>query len=65
MDGKVREVIYFSRGFFGYGEMGNFRQWSLAHFLPVILAIAAIILICSILPCLSRGNIPRMTASAL
>ena len=45
MDGKVREVIYFSKGFFGYGEMGNFRQWSLAHFLPVILAVAVIILI--------------------
>ena len=42
MDGKVREVIYFSKGFFGYGEMGNFRQWSLAHFMPIIVAIAAI-----------------------
>ena len=45
MDGKVREVIYFSKGFFGYGEMGNFRQWSLAHFMPIIVAISAIILI--------------------
>ena len=45
MDGKVREVIYFSSGFFGYGELGDFRQWSVAHFAPIILAIAAIILI--------------------
>lgn len=45
MEGKVREVIYFSSGFFGYGEKGDFRQWSLAHFVPIILAVIAIILI--------------------
>lgn len=45
MNGKVREVIYFSEGFFGYGEMGNFRQWSFAHFAPIVFAVVAILLI--------------------
>ena len=45
MDGKVREVIYFSAGFFGYGEKGDFQQWSLAHILPILLAIGAIVFI--------------------
>lgn len=45
MQGKGREVVFFSQGFFGYGELGNFRQWSLAHFAPIILAVAAILLI--------------------
>ncbi len=45
MEGKVREVIYYSAGFFGYGEKGDFRQWSLAHILPILLAVAVIILI--------------------
>ena len=45
MNGKVREVIYFSQGFFGYGELGNFKQWSLAHFAPIVLAVAVILLI--------------------
>ena len=39
-------MIYFSEGFFGYGEMGNFKQWSLAHFAPIVFAIVAILLIC-------------------
>ena len=45
MEGKVREVIYYSAGFFGYGEKGDFRQWSLAHILPILIAVAIIILI--------------------
>ncbi|MBO4393758.1 MAG: TIGR02206 family membrane protein [Spirochaetales bacterium] len=45
MDGKVREVIYYSAGFFGYGEKGDFQQWSLAHILPILLAIGAIVFI--------------------
>lgn len=28
---------FFSEGFFGYGEVGNFKPWSLAHFIPLIL----------------------------
>lgn len=36
---------FFSSGFFGYGEKGNFKYWSFAHFAPIILLIAAIYLI--------------------
>ena len=45
MEGKVRELMYYSAGFFGYGEKGDFRQWSLAHFLPILIAIGIILLI--------------------
>ena len=30
-------VQFFKDGFFGYGEKGNFKYWSLAHFIPIIL----------------------------
>lgn len=29
--------------FFGYGEKGNFTYWSLAHFIPIIILIVAVI----------------------
>ncbi len=45
MEGEVREIIYYSAGFFGYGEKVHFQQWSLAHILPILLAVATIILI--------------------
>ena len=35
---------FFSEGFFGYGEKGNFKYFSFWHFLPIILLIAGIIL---------------------
>lgn len=34
-----------NKGFFGFGEEGNFRYWSLAHFIPILLMIGAIVLI--------------------
>jgi len=45
MIGQTYEMTYYSSGFFGFGEKGNFQQWSLAHILPILLLIAAIILI--------------------
>ena len=44
----TREKFYceFSaNGFFGFGEEGDFRYWSLAHFIPILLMIGAIVLI--------------------
>lgn len=35
-----------NKGFFGFGEDGNFRYWSLAHFIPILLMVTAILLIC-------------------
>ena len=35
---------FFSEGFFGYGEKGDFTYFSFWHFLPIILLIAGIIL---------------------
>ena len=37
-------VQFYSEGFFGYGEKGNFKYFSLWHFLPIVLLIAGIIL---------------------
>ena len=34
---------FFSDGFFGYGEPGDFRYYSLSHFIPILLLIIAII----------------------
>ena len=36
---------FYQEGFFGYGEKGDFKYWSLAHFLPIILMGVAIFLI--------------------
>ena len=35
---------FYSDGFLGYGEKGDFKYFSLAHFLPIVLLIAAIVL---------------------
>ena len=37
-------VEFYKNGFFGYGEVGDFKTFSFWHFLPIILLIAAIIL---------------------
>jgi len=37
-------VIFYSKGFFGYGEKGNFKYWSFAHFTPIVLFAIAIYL---------------------
>ena len=44
MDGLVW-ARFFNEGFFGYGEKGNFKYWSLAHFAPIILFGVAIYLL--------------------
>lgn len=38
-------VEFFKEGFFGYGNNGDFKQWSLAHFLPIIFMIVVLILL--------------------
>ena len=38
-------VKFYSEGFFGYGEKGNFKYWSFAHFTPIILFAIAVYLI--------------------
>ena len=45
MEGTEYRVTYFSDGFFGYGESGDFKQWTLMHFAPIAIAIIAIVLI--------------------
>ena len=35
---------FFSEGFFGYGEKGDFRYFSFWHILPIVLLIAAVVL---------------------
>lgn len=36
---------FYKNGFFGYGETGDFKSLSLAHFMPIIIAIVLIVLI--------------------
>lgn len=35
-------VKFYSEGFFGYSEKGNFKYWSIAHFTPIILFAIAV-----------------------
>ena len=44
-EGIVYTMVFYDRGFFGYGEEGDFRAWSLAHLIPLLLTAAALILI--------------------
>jgi len=41
--GILYEMNFYSEGLFGYGEEGNFRQWSIAHFAPILLTVGLII----------------------
>lgn len=45
MPTPATSVEFFKTGFFGYGAEGDFKQWSLAHFLPIIFLIGMLILI--------------------
>ena len=40
----ANQVDFYSDGFFGYGEKGDFKYFSLAHIIPILLLIIAIIL---------------------
>ena len=37
MENAVSQALFYKDGFFGYGEADNFKYWSLAHFIPIIL----------------------------
>lgn len=39
----IGEYTFYSSGFFGYGEKGDFTYWSAAHFLPILLLISAVV----------------------
>lgn len=39
------EVVYYDEGFFGFTEKGDFRQWSLAHILPLLFTATMIALL--------------------
>ena len=41
----VLQNNFFKKGFFGYGEKGNFKYWSFAHLTPIVLYGIAIFLI--------------------
>lgn len=41
----VTQVNFYKNGFFGFGEKGNFKYWSFAHFFPIALYGLAIYLI--------------------
>ena len=40
-----QEYTFYTDGFFGYGEKGDFSYWSLEHFLPILLLAAAIVIL--------------------
>ncbi len=41
----VTQVNFYKNGFFGFGEQGNFKYWSFAHFFPIALYGLAIYLV--------------------
>ena len=41
-EGINHEIVFYKDGFFGYGEEGDFRQWSIAHILPLAFTLAVI-----------------------
>ena len=41
---KTTTAEFYSHGFFGYGEVGDFKYGSFAHIFPILLLIAAIVL---------------------
>ncbi len=46
-EGKFEPVLqnnFFKNGFFGYGEKGNFKYWSFAHLIPIVIYAASIYL---------------------
>lgn len=42
--GVEQTIVFYSEGFFGYGPEGDFAQWSLAHFAPILITVALIVL---------------------
>ncbi len=45
MNGEKYTLEFYSKGFFGYGKDGEFRQWSLSHFAAFIVLAAGILLL--------------------
>ena len=45
MNGEKYTLEFYSKGFFGYGKDGEFRQWSFSHFAAFIVLAAGILLL--------------------
>lgn len=45
MNGEKYTLEFYSKGFFGYGKNGEFRQWSFSHFAAFIVLAAGILLL--------------------
>lgn len=45
LEGIHYDMVFYKDGFFGYGEEGDFVQWTLAHIAPIVVTLAAIVLI--------------------
>ena len=37
-------IVFYQEGFFGYGPEGDFVQWSFAHFAPILITVALIVI---------------------
>lgn len=44
-EGIHYDMYFYKDGFFGYGEDGDFVQWSLAHIMPILVTLVVILLI--------------------
>ncbi len=44
MKGEQFELTFYRNGFFGYGEQGDFRPWGFAHLIPIVVTVAAVVL---------------------
>lgn len=45
MKGEKYELTFYKDGIFGYSEKGSFKPWTLAHFMPILVTIAGIVLL--------------------
>ena len=45
MKGERFELTFFRKGFFGYGEEGDFRPWGLSHFAALAITVSVIVLL--------------------
>ena len=44
LNGIEQTIVFYEEGFFGYGPEGDFAQWSLAHFAPIVATLILIVI---------------------
>ena len=44
LNGAEQTIVFYKDGFFGYGPEGDFAQWSLAHFAPIVVTLVLILI---------------------